>query len=201
MPDLQYRNTSTNVICNIFYFFFLNTKTDDEIGKLSGSGLSTGLLLIGALILMVSSIGTQASCVGDLQKWALYYAVVLLFVFVTTCILCSLVFQESTVKENLSNGWNVVDIETKRTVQSNLKCCGFNKVHDRSVLPCNFVEACEPKLHLLVDDRMSMMRGCAFVLLTIEIIGLFLTTVIFCRKPIAIAKPNEFGSGSHDGLN
>ena len=93
----------------------------DEVGKLSGHGVSTGLLLIGSLIILVSSLGTQASCAGDLQKWSLYYAVMLLFVLIATCVLCSLVFQEATVKENLSSGWNIADLETRRNVQTNLK--------------------------------------------------------------------------------
>ena len=168
----------------------------DEIGKLSGHGVSTGVIIIGVIILLVSSLGTQASCSGDLHKWSFIYAIMLLFVLITTSILCSVVFQETTVKENLSSGWNVADLETKRTVQTNLKCCGFTKVSDRSILPCNWLEPCEPKLHKLVDLRMSSMRSWIFTLLALEIIGFIITIITWCKQ--SKKYEGKYGVGSGD---
>ena len=169
----------------------------DEVGQLSGHGISTGLILIGALLTIVSLISAQASLNGDLQKWSFYYSVILLFVLVATCVLSTLSFQEATVKENLSSGWNVVDSALRKTVEQNLKCCGFNKVHDRSVVPCNFVDPCEPKLHALVDARMSIMRAWSFGLLSAESVGFFIALYVLWKKMtmLDVSKRNHFGEG------
>ena len=132
------------------------------------------------LIVIVSALGGQASWSNDLSKCSFFYMVVLMFVTVATSLLCTLVFKDAAMKENLSSGWNVADAETKRDIQESLRCCGFNKVSDRVVLPCSFVEPCAPKLHTVVDERMSAMRSCTFVLLALEIVGLICTCIVSC---------------------
>lgn len=168
----------------------------DEVGKISGAGASTGLLLIGSLIVVTSALGTQASCTGDYHRWSFLYSTILLFVLVTTLILCVVVFQDAAVKENLSSGWNIVDLEIKRTVQSNLKCCGFNKISDRIIVPCNYVEPCEPKLHVLVDARMATMRSCVFALLGLELVGFVISIVVWCKQSPHNAGTYGGGSGT-----
>ena len=199
-------NNSCHLLALIFNVVFLllglttmitaSIIVQDEVGKLSGHGISTGLLLIGASIIVVSALGTQASCLGKLQEWSFMYAVILTFCLVTTVILCSVVFQEATVKENLSAGWVTVDLEVKRTVQTSLQCCGFNKIHDRSILPCNYVEPCEPILHTMVDARMSSMRGCVFALLSFEAVGLCIAIATWCQQVKTPVPFNAYGSGA-----
>ena len=169
----------------------------DEVGKLSGRGLSTGLLIVGVLIVVTGSLGAQASCTGRLRQCSFFYIVVMLFVAMATGIMCSLVFKADSVKENLSEGWNVADLETKRQVQDSLGCCGFNDPADRAVVPCHHLaEACEPKLEALVDTRMGTLKACAFSLLAFELIGLFSAIGVACATKPRKESVNSYGAGS-----
>ena len=141
----------------------------DEVGKISGRGISTGLMLIGALIMFLAAAGAQATRTAELTKCALYYIVVLTFSSMATAVLCLLVFRVEASKENLSNGWDIANIETKRDIQEQLECCGFNRVDDRVTLP-PALKACEPELEAKVDSRMEYMKVVAFLLLAFEVI-------------------------------
>jgi hypothetical protein len=154
----------------------------DEVGKISGKGISTGLMLIGALIMFLAAAGAQATREAELTKCALYYVVVLTFVCMATAVLCLLVFRVEESKENLSNGWDTANIETRRDIQEQLECCGFDKVIDRVSLPCTFTRACEPELGAKVESRMEYMKTFAFMLLGVQIIGLVLTCCLLMKR-------------------
>ena len=183
-------------VCGVSVMVAAAFVVSDEVGKLSGRGISTGLIVIGVLIVIVSALGGQASWSHDLSKCSFFYMVVLLFVVVATSVLCGLVFKDAAMKENLSSGWNVADAETKRDIQESLRCCGFNKVSDRVVLPFSFVDPCEPSLHTVVDERMGSMKSCAFVLLGLEIVGLVCTCLVACLGP---RTPDRTQAGSYGG--
>ena len=185
-------------VCGLSVMIAAAYVVSDEVGKLSGRGISTGLMVIGLLIIIVSALGGQASWAHNLGKCSFFYLVVLLFVTMATGVLCALVFKDAAMKENLSSGWNVADVETKREIQQSLKCCGFNKVSDRVVLPCSFVDPCEPNLHRVVDDRMTTMKSCAFVLLALEVLGLVCAcfTSYFAEKQPQYRPADSYGGGS-----
>ena len=96
--------------------------------------------------MFLAAAGAQATREAELTKCALYYVVVLTFVCMATAVLCLLVFRVEESKENLSNGWDTANIETRRDIQEQLECCGFDKVIDRVSLPSTFTRACEPEL-------------------------------------------------------
>ena len=104
-------------VCGVSVMVAAAFVVSDEVGKLSGRGISTGLIVIGVLIVIVSALGGQASWSNDLSKCSFFYMVVLMFVTVATSLLCTLVFKDAAMKENLSSGWNVADAETKRDIQ------------------------------------------------------------------------------------
>jgi hypothetical protein len=154
----------------------------DEVGKISGKGISTGLMLIGALIMFLAAAGAQATREAELTKCALYYVLILTFVCMATAIMCLLVQRVEESKENLSNGWDIANIETRRDIQEQLSCCGFNKVVDRVSLPCTYTRPCEPELILKVEARMDYMKTFSFCLLAIEVIGLILTCCLLMKR-------------------
>jgi hypothetical protein len=154
----------------------------DEVGKISGKGISTGLMLIGALIMFLAAAGAQATRTAELTKCALYYIVVLTFTSMATAVLCLLVFRVEASKENLSNGWDIANLETRRDIQEQLECCGFNLISDRVTVPCQHLRPCEPELEAKVDTRMGYMKVFAFLLLSFEIIGLILTCCLLMKR-------------------
>ena len=141
-------------------------------------------MIVGALMIIASAFGAQASCTGNASKCAFVYVIIMMFVMGATIVLCALVFRVGASKESLDSGWNLADAETRREIQDSLNCCGFSAVDDRVALPCQANDACQPKLHDSVEKRMTYMMACAFGLLAFEVLGLVtaICTLCFSRK-------------------
>ena len=140
-------------------------------GRGLGRDISTGLIVIGVLIVIVSALGGQAWWL-DLSKCSFFYMVVLMFVTVATS-LSHACLQGCRHEENLSSGWNVADAETKRDIQVSALLQPTRRQSSAAVQLCC---SCA-QLHTVVDERMSAMRN--FVrLLALEIVGLICTCIV-----------------------
>jgi len=194
-----------NVLFLIFSIVLMSVGTvasGGSIGGLSGTEIPTGIVVLGAFILILSLLG----CLGAWKESRIFLGCYFFFLLVLTILLFAVGLAVYSKREQagayMFDGWNFASPETRKTFQENLKCCGLVTFNDSyAYLPCpqnisiNATDgtqvSCLPVMTNLFRDSMQQLGGVAVAFAVLMFLGMVFVCVLMRGIRQKSAKESE----------
>jgi len=92
--------------------------------SIAGSTLPTGLIVVGAFLIVTSIIGGLSAWFEVRVGLAFYFGAMLLWTIILLAIGIAVLAAKSNLTTYIAKGWAYADCSTQSTIQDNFQCCG-----------------------------------------------------------------------------
>lgn len=92
--------------------------------SIAGASLPTGLIVIGAFLIVTAIIGGLSAWFEVRVGLAFYFGAMLLWTIILLAIGIAVLAAKSNLTTYLAKGWAYADCGTQETIQTNFNCCG-----------------------------------------------------------------------------
>jgi len=143
--------------------------------------LPTGIIVLGAFILVLSFLG----CFGALRESRLVliiYAGILGAIFFCQLVMAAIVLSDTNkVEQYMINAWIGASPATQASLESDFNCCGLQSFNDtNAVQPCpsTATQGCLQSLESSLQSRLSLLGGFGIFLAIVQLCGVVLAIVL-----------------------
>jgi len=143
-----------------------------DLGKLLNSFYPTYILAISGIMALAAAINSDATRLLMARMYFTYISL-LISLLVVNIVLADYEKEDDDIHADSRTNWIALDTDTKRNLQEDYACCGWETSTDNAVLPCaSGLDGCKSPLSEKLNDRIDTINSFMGWTIAAEVVAL-----------------------------
>eukprot|EP00939_MAST-03C_sp_MAST-3C-sp1_P002468 g2468.t1 len=143
-----------------------------DLGKLLNSFYPTYMLTVSGFAALIAAVNFDATRL-NLPRMYLIHVMMLLALLIVNVVLADYEEEDEDVQTDNRDNWITLTEDTKRSLQGEYQCCGWETVTDNPALPCTLgLGPCKPILVPELNDRVDSVNSFMGCMVAFEVLAI-----------------------------
>jgi len=153
--------------------------------KLTQDAIAVGVISMGALFLILSTVGMCAVCLDSKCVITTYEVLLIVMAAAQIAVAVIVLAHSATAKDLISDAWRGANNNTRSDMQDYFDCCGLSNGVDLSVWPCPANSANTPCLNAIMDDLQANYSAVGWICVGVaflQVIAAAIGCALLCHR-------------------